>query len=672
MTLLNLNYFPFIRQYFLLCTIYLFSTFSLASGIITKTDSLIIQLQKTNPDTNKLVLFNAIIESSENDSIGFFFNKEMGSLAKNLEASEKKEIKNTAKKYFAAYLNNMGYYVSDLGQIENALDFYKQGIALQQEINDEQSLAVSYNNLALLYKDRGNIIASLEYYHKCLAIQEKYQSNRENKLVMASCLNNIGIIYDEQNDKDKALEYYFNSLKIQKEIQNQHGIAVSLNSIAIIYFQQKKYTDAIQNFERCLKIWEKTGKKNGVASMLNSIGTVNEKQGNDDAALDYFNKSLKIREDNHLKDEIADSYCNIGKLYFKKGNYVEGERLGLKSLEMAKELGFPTQIRNAADLLRNIYRQKKMYDKALEMQDLYFLMRDSINNQNTRKASIKKQLQYEYAKKTETDSLKNSQAQQVAEANVHYYKQTRNFALIGSLLMIVVILFGYNRYRLKQKVKYQKELTNLERKALHLQMNPHFIFNALGSIGSFIVQNDKKSSLKYLARFAKLMRIILENSKDEHVTLHKEMELLNNYLELEQLRCEHKFNFSVNEDIEMAEQVVIPPMMIQPFVENAILHGILPKTENGNITIRFYENNNKLVCEVEDDGVGRAATAGKKNFDHHSMATEITQNRMNAISTLNSEKMQFWVEDKKNGKGEPCGTKVILEMPVKYNRINLN
>ncbi|HYE54107.1 MAG TPA: two-component regulator propeller domain-containing protein, partial [Chitinophagaceae bacterium] len=186
----------------------------------------------------------------------------------------------------------------------------------------------------------------------------------------------------------------------------------------------------------------------------------------------------------------------------------------------------------------------------------------------------------------------------------------------------------------RMQSEFREHTMALEMKVLRSQMNPHFIFNSLNSIRLFVLQNKNEDAEKYLVQFSRLMRLILDNSRHEWVSLQSELQLLRLYLELEQLRFDHKFDFHLDIDEELdAEQVFIPPMTLQPYVENAILHGLRHKHGRGNIWIRAYRQQQSLQCVVEDDGVGRARSQQLKQpgATHKSMGTRVTEERLQLL-----------------------------------------
>jgi LytS/YehU family sensor histidine kinase len=224
----------------------------------------------------------------------------------------------------------------------------------------------------------------------------------------------------------------------------------------------------------------------------------------------------------------------------------------------------------------------------------------------------------------------------------------------------------------KLQSDFREHTMSLEMKALRSQMNPHFIYNSLNSIRLFVMQNQNEDAEKYLVQFSRLMRLILDNSRQEWVSLQSELDLLRLYMELEQLRFDHKFDFYISVDeVLQAEQLFLPPMLIQPYVENAILHGIRHKTGKGHLMIRISSQNKQLLCEVEDDGVGRAKAAELKSKSvttHKSIGTQVTEERIHLLKNAEGVAASIRFEDKINEQGQSTGTRVVLSLPLLTSR----
>ena len=221
------------------------------------------------------------------------------------------------------------------------------------------------------------------------------------------------------------------------------------------------------------------------------------------------------------------------------------------------------------------------------------------------------------------------------------------------------------KHRLERKMlEIEKQKFNLEQKTLQLQMNPHFIFNSLNSIQSFILSHNTKMAVTYLGKFSQLMRLILNNSGKRYVPFKEEIMAITHYVELEELRFDSKFSYTINIDKAIdADFIEIPPMIVQPFIENAIIHGILHKQEKGNIEVGFKLKGEKLVCTVIDNGVGRKKAEELKQetgIIRKSRGMGITRERLEMLNEDINEGFSVKIVDLYDEKGKPTGTKVEL------------
>jgi LytS/YehU family sensor histidine kinase len=278
-------------------------------------------------------------------------------------------------------------------------------------------------------------------------------------------------------------------------------------------------------------------------------------------------------------------------------------------------------------------------------------------------------MNFEFDKKEALQKKDHEKRELVYEEQSKRHQQQIFFIILFILLVFGIIFLIYNRLQLKKTLTLQKELAEYEQKALHLQMNPHFVFNCLGSISSFIVQNGTDSAIKYLLKFSKLMRLTLEYSKEALIPIDKEIESLQNYLELEQLRFNNRFTFSIFKGDDIEDDMALPPLLLQPFVENAIMHGVIPKKEIGNISVRFEIHKQSLQCTIEDNGIGFEKSKSQKENSvsaHKSMALDITKKRLQMIESTTSQKAEVKIEEIRN-EGQILGTKVTLNLPLQYN-----
>lgn len=222
-----------------------------------------------------------------------------------------------------------------------------------------------------------------------------------------------------------------------------------------------------------------------------------------------------------------------------------------------------------------------------------------------------------------------------------------------------------------EEFKTKQQLQELEGMALRAQMNPHFIFNSLNSVQYFIVDKDMATANRYLGRFGQLIRQTLDNSSESRISLERETEYLRTYLELEQMRAHTPFSFSIemNEELDPGT-LFVPSMLLQPFVENAVKHGMMNKTGGGgNIKIDIQPGNQTLMCSITDNGPGRTATQALKTGEqptHQSKGMKITADRIELLNKNQGAGIQFRITDLVNHSGEAEGTRIDLVFPFNF------
>jgi two-component sensor histidine kinase len=259
-------------------------------------------------------------------------------------------------------------------------------------------------------------------------------------------------------------------------------------------------------------------------------------------------------------------------------------------------------------------------------------------------------------------------------------------------VFILGVFYLVVRYRTQQKFKLQLERTGkekqiaelgqktaelqqqkveIEMQALRAQMNPHFIFNSLNSINRFILQNDRAQASEYLTKFSKLVRMILQNSQASLITLESELESLDLYLNLESLRFNYHFDYNITVPKDLDKEVLqVPPLILQPYVENAIWHGLMHKEEKGHLDIDISEKDDQLFLKIRDDGVGREKAktmASKSATKHKSMGLRITENRIAILQKNGLKESPVTIHDLVNHDGTAAGTEVVIKMPLIYD-----
>lgn len=626
-------------------------------------DSLQNKFTAAENNLEKAKLYNAISQQYKYTDP----DKMLQFALKALKISEQEQLKIEMGN---AYLN-MGTAHIILGDYQKAMDHFVWGKSIFEELPKTsqtsseiaQGIARTYGSMGIVLSEQSNYTKALQYYLKAARVYEEL----EDKGQAAKIYNNIGVVYKAQSDNQKALEYFLKALQIQQELKAPN-VGITQTNIANIYYKDGKLDEAFQYYTAAKSSLDTYPNTRALGEWYNSIGAYYQSRAYPEMALENWQNAITTFEGMNDKFGLADTHLLLAEFHNSQNNNTKALQAANNALNLAKETAVLEQLVVAEKVLSDIYYKTGNADQALVHFKRYSTAKDSLHKKNDVRKAVEAAMNYEFEKK----ELLQKEENQKRELLIKEEAKSNNLKLLFGAL-IGLLLFGmgfliYNRYQLKKTLTLQKELAEYEQKALHLQMNPHFVFNCLGSISSFIVQNGTDSAIKYLSKFSKLMRLTLEYSKESLIPIDREIESLQNYLELEQLRFNDKFSFSITKDPNIEDDVALPPLLIQPFIENAIIHGVVPKNESGCISISFSISNSSLQCTIVDDGVGiNQSRKNKKDLvlAHKSMALGIIKKRLEMISEATSKEASIAIEEMENG-DEITGTKIKLKLPLQY------
>ncbi len=433
------------------------------------TDSLLATLQLVKNDTTRCSILNIIVETDPEEKIWVKYNWQMKNIAeknlKNLTANDSL-LKKVFLKYLSTSLNNFGYLSDSRGNFTEALDYYNRSLKIMYEISNKEGIAICLNNIGFIYDNQGNITMALDHYSKSLKIQEQIG----NKRGIAQSYNNIASIYEHQHDIEKALEYYNNSLKIKNTIGDKAGTATTLNNIGHVYVIKQDYNKALLYFEKSLEIHTEIKNKNGICTALNNIADIYKNEGNYDKALELNLESLKKAEEAEDKESILSCLNNIGELYFFKKENSKALHYILKATELNKQIGYAENIKGSALLLYQIYKAQNDFKNAFQNYELYIQLRDSISNQETKKATYKSQLKYDYEKKAAADSVKIAEEKKLTSLQLKQEENQRYYLYFGLALTLLFGGFMFNRFRITKK---QKSI--IEQQKVQVEKQKHLV-----------------------------------------------------------------------------------------------------------------------------------------------------------------------------------------------------
>lgn len=625
-----------------------------------KLDSLFLVLHQTKNDIDRVNALNALA-----DEFKTYNPEQIATYAKKaLVLSRKIKFKIAEGN---AYLN-LGNSAIIAGNYTKALEYFSMAQFLFEnenavDLNVKRGLAKAYGSMGIVFSEQSNYTKALQYYLKAARIYEGIKDLPK----CAKVFNNIGVVYKSQLNDYKALTYFIKAQKIQEQL-NDPNIGITYTNIANGYLKQHDFNKAFDYYNKAKTSLDTHSNPRALGEWYNNIGLFYKETSKPEVAIKNWKLAITTFKSIDDKFGVADTYIYLGQLYLEQNKLQDAFANATQALKLAEEIGVLEQKMLSEKLLSTIYSKQHNPTAALEHYQLYSQTKDSIMNAENIRKGVEAEMNYEFEKREVIQKKELEKSELLLHEQSKQSKMQLFFAVLFGLLLFGIGFLIYSRIQLRKTLTLQKELSEYEQKALHLQMNPHFVFNCLGSISSFIVNNGTESAIKYLAKFSKLMRLTLEYSKESLIPIDKEIESLQNYLELEQLRFNHKFNFNIIKNKSIEDDVAIPPLLLQPFVENAIIHGVIPKKNIGNIEIDFEIENHTLVCTINDDGVGVEQSRIAKEHTvvvHKSMALDITKKRLQMIATATHQKADFSIEEIKNN-NQVLGTKVKLHLPIQY------
>jgi len=606
---------------------------------------------------------------------------------------------------------------------DSCLYFANQALELSDSLNYEFGEAESIFNFGNGYFYKFDLKNALTNYLAALRMIEKFGVIDKH----GNLLLQIGFINAFVGNHDKSIEYFRRAQSIFDKTGNKYAELFVRRRIGAAFLHQiKKYDSALIYYNELLYEYRQLGNKWYEAYMMFELGNIFAEQKDVFKAISYYEKILMISEirNTYLLGVL---YENLGYVYhtcLDKPNFLKAEAYCLDAIQIYKKTGrfekmpgiyqqcgylyFKMRSFNAANkflesglkagtdfyasidtLVYEEPEQKYRYYTRVKLilsmiYDVLYIMNEEIGDHTKALYYYKLKIQaddsiYTEANRRQTDViLANAENESITqkieilekEKELQEERAQRSFQLlIGSgVLIVLIILIAILFIRLK-KFRIEQEKTNLHQKLLRSQMNPHFIFNSLTSIQGFITEKDPRTASRYLSRFSKLMRNILDSSVEEFIPLEDEIATIENYLELQKVRFEGKFDYTIEVDEAIdIETITIPPMLAQPFIENSIEHGFKHKKGKGHMKIRFELKNNLIRFEVKDDGIGRDKAKEillKLDKDHHSMATDITHERLQVLNKKLRQKIVLAIIDLKDEKGNPAGTRVTFDIPFK-------
>jgi tetratricopeptide (TPR) repeat protein len=383
-----------------------------------------------------------------------------------------------------------------------------------------------------------------------------------------------------------------------------------------------------------------------------------------DSSMFFYETSLKYSFSSKQNSNSANSLGNLGNIYRDLGKYDKALKLYKKSIEEAGRINDWYSLSWVYNDMSQLFMQQKDTANAYKSFVLFKTFSDSLLIKNNSLGLTDARIRYEADAHNKEVALLSLRLKNNRTLNIAFT------VLTVMLIVISLLLIRSSKLDAKRRIsEMNHKVSEITQANLRQQMNPHFIFNTLNSIQYYMYQHDKLATNNYLTKFSSLMRKVLENSRHTSVPLRDEIDALNLYLELECLRFKDKFNYEIHLDEEIDPLLYkVPTMLIQPYVENSICHGLMPLEGKGFVKIDLKLGEQQIVCTIEDNGIGREAAEERKRMkntnNHNSIGTQIVTSRLDLVNALYGTSLKTIYTDLKSQNGEPEGTRVEIHIPI--------
>lgn len=595
-------------------------------------------------DTTRLRALDELVEGQSNDYAAVEkYSKQMEDFSKTNAENSEGELKQFYLHYYATALNNLAYVEENKTNIGEAIQSYEKSLSIFRDIHDSVGIAMVLNNLGFISKSSGDLSKAIGYYQQSAEINKLVRNNAG----MFAAANNLGLTYFTLGDVKKALAYYFEALKIAEEMNDPRRQARVFNNIAGVYDSQKEKKLHLEYLEKGLKMVVQAGEKRGEASILTNLAialsdakqfdlarehsqriilvanelkdqallatglsclaTVQRATGQYVESIKNEQEALAIRERMNIKMQVIGSANNLGESYMSYGKYNDAITQLTKSLELSKTSNYTKGISRAAKNLSEAYKKQGNTSKALEFYELHVAMRDSVTNEENRKATFKSQYKYEYEIKSTADSIRTQGEKAVLSAQLSQVESQRYALTAAVILGVTLASFAFYRFRVKQEMK-ELQLRNRIASDLHDEVG-----SAISSISLFAglaKMKSGKESEDIVAKIENTSRETVDNMSDIVWSIEPSNDRFDNVLKKMTYFGEQmmgslgiKFNFAYENGVEKTTFDMAKRKNIYLIYKEAI-NNVAKYSGASNVNVVLTKEGRQYIMEIKDDGKG--------------------------------------------------------------------
>ena len=546
------------------------------------------------------------------------------------------------------------------GEYGKALLHTQAALATSRALQDSIRISKGLNNLAVIYLDL------LDHDEALKALLEAAQINRIMGLKdgLSNNYNNIATLYYDQAQYEQSKYYHEKALQIRQEIGNPDLIADSQTNLGDVYTALGELDLAREYLLKAHQYFQEADQPYGLSFTYHNLGLLFTKEKNYEEALSYFNESLQLCQSLDPAG-VALSLLNLSAVHLKMEDYDQAIAYAEQGLKEGQKMNSLLDIRDAYQLLDSAWMAKGDFRKAYRYSHELEAVNQKIKEEEKNRETLVWQMRFDVKEKENEIRLLTAQ-NDLKDLRLQTQRNTWGILFAGLILLALIIGVPLRLRALRKKAELGRRMVELEHRALQAQMNPYFIFNCLNSIQGLVMEQDQRGAIQYLSDFGQLLRSVLENASQKWVDLSSELSVLEHYLALEKMQHNDRFDYEITfQKGVQPEMLKVAPMIIQPYVENAIIHGVLPKKGKGKIQIDFAYKGQMLTCTVTDNGVGRKIPSQSSNqSERTSLGMNITEERLRLMEGPTG-KGEVKIIDLFTPSREAAGTQIQIHLPHK-------